>query len=89
MLTHANGPQQRHQRCHRPASPALTQHGHGGAANRVGVGVDPRPAVRLDTDRQTDPRYSLTAQVRRTPSEPGWFPTHTHVWGVPPGAAHA
>jgi hypothetical protein len=89
MLTQVNGPHPRHQRCHRPPSHARSHHGHSGVTGRAGVGVDARFTVGLDTDPQADPPYSLTAQVRPALAEPGRFQTHPHVWGVPPGAAHA
>ena len=55
---------------------------------RVGVGVDVRFTVRLDTDPQTDPSDSPTAQVRPALSGADRFQTHPCV-GCPPRAAHA
>ena len=89
MLNQVNDPHPRHQRCPRSPSPTLAPLGPGGVTGSAGVGVDLRLTVRLDTDPQADPASSLTAQVRPTVSGADRFQTHPHVWGVPPGAAHA
>lgn len=79
----------RHPRQPRSASPALAPRDPRGVTGHADVGVDPRLTVRLDTDPQADPPYSMTAQARPALSDAGRFQTHPHVWGVPPGAAHA
>lgn len=91
MLIQLSDPHVSHQRCHRLASRVISHHGHGGpgVAGRAGVGVDPRFTVRLDTDPRTDPPIPPTAQVRPTLTDPDRLQTHPHLWGVPPGVAHA
>lgn len=79
------------QRRYRRDSHRLSRHRRArpGVAGRVGVHVDLRCTVRLDPDPRTDPPIPLTAQVRAAVTGSIPFQTDPHVWGLPPGAAHA